>query len=71
LNQEAVAKEAAMNLALFMLGVLAWGGVVALSIGMAIWDKPVWGFFPIAVAVVAAWAIGEYITDMVWRQRQR
>lgn len=58
-----------MTIGLFLLGVLAWGGVVALSIGMAIWDEPVWGFFPIAAAVVVAWAIGEYITDAVWKER--
>ena len=56
-----------MNLGLFVLGVLAWAGVIALSIGMAIWDEPVIGFFPIAAAVIVAWAIGEYITDVVWK----
>ncbi len=60
-----------MNPGLFLLGVLAWAGVVALSIGMASWDEPVLGFFPIAVAVVVAWAIGEYITDVVWKGKQR
>ena len=35
-----------MNLGLFLLGVLAWAGVVALSIGMAAWEEPVLGFFP-------------------------
>lgn len=59
-----------MTLGLFALGVLAWAGVVALSIGMAIWDEPVWGFFPIAAAVVVAWAIGEAITDRVWKVGQ-
>jgi hypothetical protein len=54
-----------------LLGVLAWAGVVALSIGMAAWDEPVLGFFPIAVAVVVAWAIGEYITDVVWKEKNR
>lgn len=56
-----------MNLGLFLLGILAWLGVIGLSIGMAIWDEPVWGFFPIAAAVLVAWAIGEYITDKVWK----
>lgn len=60
-----------MNLGLLLLGVLAWAGVVALSIGMAAWDEPVLGFFPIAVAVVVAWAIGEYITDVVWKEKNR
>lgn len=60
-----------MTLGLFLLGALAWLGVVALSIGMAAWDEPVWGFFPIAAAVVVAWAVGEYITDVVWRGRNQ
>ena len=60
-----------MNLGLFLLGLLAWAGVIALSIAMAAWDEPVLGFFPIAAAVVAAWAIGEYITDVVWKERKR
>jgi hypothetical protein len=63
--------EDAMNLGLLVLGVLAWAGVVGLSILMATWDEPVLGFFPIAVAVVVAWAIGEYITDVVWKEKNR
>jgi hypothetical protein len=63
--------EVSMNLVLFALGVLAWAGVVALSVGMAIWDEPVIGFFPIALAVVVAWAIGEYITEKVWKEESR
>jgi hypothetical protein len=54
-----------------LLGALAWAGVVALSVGMAIWDEPVWGFFPIAFAVLVAWAIGEYITETVWKAKNR
>jgi hypothetical protein len=60
-----------MNQRLVVLGVLAWAGVIALSIGMAAWEEPLWGFFPIAAAVVVAWAIGEYITDVVWREKNR
>lgn len=60
-----------MNLGLFLLGVLAWAGVIALALGMAIWGEPVLGFFPIAVAVIVAWGIGEYVTDVVWKARQR
>jgi hypothetical protein len=56
-----------MNLVLFILGVLAWAGVVVLAIGMAEWDEPVLGFFPIAGAVVLAWMIGEFVTEKVWR----
>lgn len=60
-----------MNLVLFLLGVLAWAGVIALSLGMAMWDEPVLGFFPIAIAVVVAWAIGEYVTGVLWKARER
>jgi len=60
-----------MNLALFLVGVLAWAGVVVISVGMAAWEQPVWGFFPIAAAVVTAWAIGEYITDVIWKERNQ
>jgi hypothetical protein len=60
-----------MNVGLLLLGALAWAGVVALSVGMAIWDEPVWGFFPIAFAVLVAWAIGEYITETVWKAKNR
>ena len=56
-----------MSPGLFLAGVVAWTGVVVLAIGMAIWDEPVWGFFPIAAAVLVAWAVGEYITDVVWK----
>ena len=64
-------EEVKVTFGLFLLGVVAWGGVIALSIGMAIWDQPLWGFFPIAIAVVGAWAIGEYITDVVWKAGHR
>ena len=60
-----------MSPGLLLLGVVAWAGVVALSIGMAIWDEPVLGFIPIVLGVIAAWAIGEYITDVVWKAGRR
>jgi hypothetical protein len=53
-----------MKLLFLLGGAAAWIGVAALAIGMASWDEPVWGFFPIAAAVVGAWAIGEYLTDV-------
>ena len=56
-----------MSPGLFLAGVIAWVGVIVLSIMMAVWGEPVWGFFPIAAAVVVAWAIGEYVTDVVWK----
>ena len=52
-----------MRLFLILIGVLVWAAVGCLSILMAAWDQPVWGFFPILAAVVVAWAIGEYLTD--------
>ncbi len=60
-----------MTIGLFALGVLAWAGVIALSIGMAVWGEPVLGFFPIAAAVLVAWGVGEYITDVVWKEGHR
>jgi hypothetical protein len=56
-----------MNLGLLFAGVGAWVGVGALAVGMAAWGKPVWGFFPILAAVIAAWAVGEYVTDVIWK----
>jgi hypothetical protein len=53
-----------MKIGLIALGTVAWIGVGVLAIGMAIWDEPVWGFFPIAIAVVVAWSVGEYLTDV-------
>ena len=53
-----------MKYLLIVVGVLAWLGVSALSIGMVIWDEPLWGFFPIAIGVFMAWAIGEYVTSV-------
>ncbi len=44
-----------------ILGVLSWVGVAVFSvIAVANWD-PLWGFFPVLAAVVAAWAAGEYM----------
>ena len=57
-----------MKLGLFLVGLLAWAGVAALSLLMAEWGEPVWGFVPIIVAVFAAWAVGEYVTDVVWAE---
>ena len=51
---------------LLFAGVLVWVAVALLAIGMAEWDEPVWGFFPIVLAVLVAWAIGEYVTNVVW-----
>jgi hypothetical protein len=55
-----------MNFGLLAAGVAAWVGVGALALLMAEWDEPVWGFFPILAAVLVAWAIGEYVTEVIW-----
>lgn len=51
-----------MKLGLVFLGICAWAGVALLAIGMAEWDKPVFGYFPILVAVLVAWGVGEYVS---------
>jgi len=44
-----------------VLGLLAWALVAVFAIiAAANWD-PLWGFFPVLGAVVAAWAVGEYV----------
>jgi hypothetical protein len=57
-----------MKLVLVALGVLAWAGVGVLALAMAEWDEPVWGYFPILLALIAAWAIGEYVS---WQITER
>jgi hypothetical protein len=59
-----------MTLALIVVGAAAWGGVVILSLLMAAWEQPVWGFLPIVAAVVVAWAIGEYVTGALLNSRR-
>ena len=54
-----------MKLGLVLLGICAWAGVALLAIVMAEWDKPVLGYFPILAAVLAAWAVGEYVTGRI------
>lgn len=45
-----------------VLGLAAWLAVAVFAvIAVANWD-PLWGFFPVLAAVLAAWAIGEYVT---------
>jgi hypothetical protein len=56
-----------MHVGLLLAGIAAWVGVGALAVGMAIWDEPVWGFFPILAAVLVAWAVGEYVTNVNWK----
>lgn len=45
-----------------VLGVAVWLAVAIFAvIAVANWD-PLWGFFPVLAAVLAAWAIGEFVT---------
>ncbi len=44
-------------------GVAAWVLVAALALfAVDQWD-PFWGFFPVAAAVLGAWAIGEWMSS--------
>lgn len=55
------------------LGVIAWAGVAALSVLIAfnMGDKnQVLMFLPILAAVVIAWAIGEAVTERVFRDEE-
>lgn len=58
-----------MNTGLLLAGIAAWLGVGALALGMAEWGEPVWGFFPIVLAVLVAWAVGEYVTEVIWKEK--
>jgi hypothetical protein len=51
-----------MKLGLVLLGVIAWAGVAVVAVLMAAWEQPVWGFFPILAAVLAAWVVGEIVS---------
>jgi hypothetical protein len=65
-------EEAQMAIA-FLAGVLAWAGVAAVAVLVVnYWgdDNQVLAFIPILVAVVAAWAIGEVVTERVFEGRK-
>lgn len=50
------------DLLLSLAGVVAWLAVAVVAVvAVENWD-PVWGFFPVAAAVVAAWVVGERVT---------
>jgi hypothetical protein len=54
-----------------VLGVAAWLGVAAIAVAVVnAWqdENQIIAFFPILAAVVAAWAIGEVVTDRVFRE---
>jgi len=44
--------------------------VAALAVAMAEVGEPFWGFFPILAAVFVAWAVGEFVTDVLWREKE-
>jgi hypothetical protein len=69
---QSCAEEAQMAIA-FLAGVLAWAGVAAVAVLVVnYWgdDNQVLAFIPILVAVVAAWAIGEVVTERVFEGRK-
>ncbi|MPZ22077.1 MAG: hypothetical protein GEU28_00690 [Dehalococcoidia bacterium] len=49
---------------LVLAGVVAWLAVAGAAIALQEWDQ-FWGFFVLLVLVVAAWAIGEWVTEKV------
>jgi hypothetical protein len=71
-NWGIVESEEAMNkIILLLVGVVAWAsvGLLAAVIAFNIGDKnQVLMFLPILAAVVAAWAIGELITERVFNR---
>jgi hypothetical protein len=61
------------KLTALVLGMAAWAGVAALSVIIAfnMGDKnQVLMFLPILAAVVLAWAIGEAVTERVFRDEE-
>jgi fatty acid desaturase len=62
-------EEAMTKLTLLALGVAAWAGVAGLSVliafNMGTKDQKLM-FLPILVGVVAAWVIGEAVTERVF-----
>jgi hypothetical protein len=55
---------------LLVVGSLAWASVALFSIAVAEWDEPVWGYFLILAAVLAAWAVGEVVSRR-WLEEER
>ena len=59
------------RLALLVLGVLAWFGVAGVAVLVVnAWEEEnqILVFIPIALAVIVAWAIGEYVTENVFEK---
>ncbi len=53
------------------IGVVAWIGVAVLAvIAPANWEG-FWGFLPVAIAVVVAWAVGEWVMKDTMEEGQR
>ena len=62
------------RLVLLLLGILAWLGVAIVAVLVVnAWqdENQVVIFLPIAVAVVVAWAIGEYVTENVFEKDEK
>ena len=57
-----------MKALLLPIGILAWAVVAAISVWMASIDESVLGFIPIIVSVFVAWAVGEFVTDVLWKE---
>ncbi len=50
------------DLLLALGGIAAWIAVAVVAVvAVENWD-PIWGFFPVAAAVVVAWFVGERVT---------
>ena len=61
------------RLAALILGIAAWAGVAALAVVTAftIGDRnQVLMFMPILLAVVAAWGVGEAVTERVFSKKE-
>jgi membrane protein implicated in regulation of membrane protease activity len=60
-----------MQVALLAAGVIAWIGVGVLAIGLAEWGEDLLGLIILLLAVLVAWAAGEYVTERVWGRRSQ
>jgi hypothetical protein len=72
-KHEAGKEKAMSKLAVLLLGVGAWTGVAILAVLITfnMGDRnQVLMFLPILAAVVAAWAIGEVVTERVFAEHE-
>jgi hypothetical protein len=57
------------DLGKLILGLASWTAVAVFAVIIeASVDNKLWGFFPVLAAVIAAWAIGEWIVHPEERQ---